>query len=210
MKTKILLLSCFVAIVGLMSCQKDHINDLSPADTAVFITNHDSTVNFSSYSTFSIPDSVAVISNNQLVDREKTAFDAQLIAAIAKNLSAKGFIRVPVQNKPDLGVTVSRIYNNYSKVVNYGDYWGYYDDYWDPWYWGYPGYSYYYPGSFGIYNITEGAIEIDMFDLKNATENNNQLKYVWNGMIRGSSTFNNNMVDSSVAALFRQSPYISK
>jgi hypothetical protein len=210
MKTKIYSFAACLLLLCFMSCQKDHTDDLSLEESAVFITNRDSTVNFSSYTTFSIPDSVAVISNNQLVNRQRTAFDQQLINAVARNLKARGYTQVGVNNDPDLGVTVSRIYNNFNRVVNYGDYWGYYDNYWDPYYWGYPGYSYYYPSFFGVYTITEGAIEIDMFDLKNAEANNKQLKYVWNGMIRGSGTFNNVMVDSSVTALFTQSPYISR
>lgn len=210
MKTKILLPTGLILLLFFSACQKDPIKNLKGDETLVYITNRDSTANFSSYSTFSIADSVAVISNNSFVKRERTDLDAALINAVVSNMQQRGYTLQPVHAGADVGITISRIYNDYSRVINYGDYWGDYGGYWDPYYWGYPGYSYYYPNFYGVYTVTDGAVEVDMFDLKNAQSNNNQLKYLWNGMIRGTGTFSPGMAASSVSALFSQSSYISK
>ncbi len=48
-------------IVAFTSCTKDPINNMSYEDSRVYITQRDTSVNFSSYATFYIADSVAVI-----------------------------------------------------------------------------------------------------------------------------------------------------
>jgi len=108
---------------------------------------------------------------------------------------------------PDLGVNVSRIYNTYNGVMSYPDYWGGYGGYYDPYYWGYPGSSYYFPQRYSIYQITEGAASIDLLDLKTATTTK-QIRGVWNGLIRGSGVFNVNNAPNQAKALFDQSPYL--
>ena len=68
MKYNIKLTSGFLAlaIFGLVSCTKNSaVNNLSNPDTRIYITQRDSTVNFSSYKTFSIDDSVTVVDNGQ-------------------------------------------------------------------------------------------------------------------------------------------------
>lgn len=201
--------ACLFVLVSFTACQKDPVDNLDGDEALVYITNHDPAIDFTGYATFSIADSVAVISNNQFIGRERTALDANLVEAVVSNMEARGYMRTAVNNNPDLGITITRIYNDYAQVVDYGYYWDYYDVYWDPYYWGYPGYSYYYPSFYGVYNITDGAVEIDMFDLKNASANNNQLKYVWNGMIRGSGTFNPGNAQKAAKALFDQSAYLN-
>ncbi len=46
-----------IAGLGLMSCSKDPISDLSNEESLVYITNHDKSANFSQFKTFSIVDS---------------------------------------------------------------------------------------------------------------------------------------------------------
>ena len=55
-------------ILGLAGCQciytgctKQPVDNLSTDESRIYITDHDSTVNFSNYKTYSISDSVAVI-----------------------------------------------------------------------------------------------------------------------------------------------------
>jgi hypothetical protein len=199
-----ILLAAFVT-----GCTKDPVANLNDDESRIFITNRNENADFSSYSTFSIADSVAVIENNQLTAKERTSFDANLINAFVSNLEQRGYTRVDNNAGPDLGITINRIYNDYTGIIDYGSYWDYYGGYWDPYYWGYGGYSYFYPSFYGIYTITSGAIEADMFDLKNAA-NTNQLSYVWNGMIRGEGTFNQNKTQANVKALFDQSPYLKR
>ena len=199
----------YLAVLGffLSSCTKDPLDNLTQEESRIYVTNYDTTVSFNNYKTFRIADSVAIIENNQLQGRERTAQAAQFIDATVNALQQKGYVRVNSGQVADLGVTVSAITNTSTQVVSYRDYGNYYGGYWDPFYWDYPGYSYYVPTYYGIYETGETAITIDMVDLKNATNNNNQLKVIWSGLIRGSGIFSGN-ISNQVNALFNQSSYL--
>jgi hypothetical protein len=188
------------------SCRKDPLKGLSEDESRIYITNYDTAVKFSNYKTFRIADSVAIISNNSAIRKEKTPADSLYIAAVTQALQQRGYIKVNRDQNPDLGVTVSRISNTYTQVVSYVDYDVYYATYWDPFYWGYPGYIYYFPVYYGVYNISETAIAIDIVDLKNGKQNK-QLKDIWSGLIRGSGVGNPATIQNQVMQLFDQSPY---
>jgi len=199
------LLALGVLTLTLSSCYKDPLSDLTEDESRIYITNYDTSVNFSSYRTYSIADSVALISNNNgSVRKTKTSADAAYVAAVDAALQQRGYTKVNHDQQPDLGVTVSRIMSSYTQVVNYTDY-NYYDSYWDPYYWGYPGYDYYFPTYYGVYNVNEEAIAVDIVDLKNV--HNNQLRNVWSGVIRGSGIDNPATIESQVMQLFNQSSY---
>lgn len=195
-------------LFALFSCTKNVENNLDADERPLYITRAESSTSFSAYTTFSLADSVATIRNNQLVDRVRTDYDAAFINAIAAEMEGRGFTRVAHNDSPDLGISISRIYNDFTGIIDYSAYWGGYNDYWDPYYWGYGGYDYYFPQVYGTYTVTEGGVAIDMFDLKNAP-GSNQLRQVWSGLVRGTGTFNIAMVTSHAQALFQQSPYIS-
>ena len=204
-------LICVVSVgfLGLLSCTKNVMNNLDPDEMPLYITKQEPSVDFSNYSTYSLADSVAVIDNDQLVERVRTDYDAAFIDAIAAQMQSRGFTRVSHADTPDLGITISRIYNDYTGIIDYSNYWGYYDGYWGSDYWGYPGYDYYFPPMYGTYTVTDGGVAIDMFDLKNAASNN-QIRQVWSGLVRGTGTFNINIVTMHAQALFDQSPYLEK
>ena len=208
MKPKLLTGLSLVAVL-MIGCRKDPMNNLTPEESRIYITNHDSTANFSSYQTFSIADSVAVIDGNH-VSSQFNETDQAFVAALKNNMQQLGYTLVSKSDHPDLGVTVSRIINTSTGVINYNDYWDYYGNYYDPFYWGYSGYGWGSPGwGFATYQVKEGMLSIDIVDLKNASTNNNQIKVLWNGMIRGSGIFNASTAASQVSALFNQSPYIT-
>lgn len=197
------------SMLVLAGCTKDPLNNMTEEESRIYITNHDSSANFSSYSTFSVADSVAVINNNKLEEKSLTDVDAAFIAAVKAQLTARGYSLVAKDANPDLGININRIYNTYSGIVSYPDYWGGYPGIWDPWYWGYPGYGYYWPGFYGVYTIKEGALSIDALDLKNAGKDN-KIHGLWNGLIRGSGIFRPGNGDSQIKALFDQSPYFKR
>lgn len=197
-----------LALLIMTGCAKEPLDNLSSDEARLYITNHNDSASFSSYNTFRIADSVAVIHNNQLEERARTDYDAQLIEAVAARMQQNGYTRVQAGVTPDIGIIISRVYNDYTGVISYPDYWGGYGGYWDPYYWGYPGYGYYFPGVVGTYTITDGAVSIDMFDIKNAGENN-KLDFLWNGLIRGSGTFSQSNINKNVQALFDQSTYLN-
>jgi len=199
------------AVAGLftlVSCTKDVVDNLEADEKPLYITKTDSSTDFTTYATFSLADSVAVIDNNQLIERVRTDYDAAFINAIAAEMQSRGFARVGHDDNPDLGISVSRIYNDFTGLIDYSAYWGGYSGYWDPYYWGYPGYDYYFPPVYGTYTVTEGGVAVDMFDLKNAA-GSNQLRQVWSGLVRGTGTFSTARASSHAQALFQQSPYLA-
>jgi hypothetical protein len=197
-------------MVLLGSCKKDPLNNLTNDESRIYITNYDTTANFSSYSTFSIADSVAVIQDNQFAGRQRNGFDSLAIDAVTQLMQQRGYQKVGTKDSPQLAIDVSRIYNTSTGVFSYGDYWDYYGGYWDPYYWGYPGYGYYDPFAVGVYSIQSGALEVDLLDLKNAASNGNKLKAIWTGMARGEQVFNTANVSNEVTSLFEQSAYLKK
>ncbi|MGN6604409.1 MAG: DUF4136 domain-containing protein [Ginsengibacter sp.] len=190
------------------SCTKDPVSNLTTEESRIYITDHDSTVNFSNYKTYSISDSIAVIDNGNS-KHESSAVGSAYIAAVIKYMNQSGFTLISKSDHPDLGVDVTHIINTSTGVITYGDYWDNYGGYWDPYYWGYPDYSYYVPYGYSIYQVKEGALSIDILDLKNASENNN-INMIWTGLIRGSGILDAGVADSQVKALFDQSPYLKK
>jgi len=205
MTMKVLMLALGIGSVA--SCTKEPLKNMTAEESRIYITDHDSSVNFSSFKTFSIVDTVSIIEDGQLSGKQLTAWDASILNAVAAEMTARGYIAVDRSQNPDLGVNVSRIYNTYNGVMSYPDYWGGYGGYYDPFYWGYPGSSYYFPERYSIYQITEGAASIDLLDLETASTTK-QIRGVWNGLIRGTGVFDVNNAPSQVKALFDQSPYL--
>ena len=207
---KILILATGLLIVSAIfsSCTKDPVSNLTADESRIYITDHDSSVNFSDYNTYSISDSVAVVDNGNS-KYESNSVDQAYISAVKKYMNNAGFTMVPKSENPDLGVDVTHIINTSTGVISYGDYWNDYGSYYDPYYWGYPDYGYYVPYAYSVYQVKEGALSVDILDLKNASENNN-INVIWTGLIRGSGILNESVADSQVKALFDQSNYLNK
>lgn len=203
----------FFLIAGLLlsvlsGCVKEPLRNLNEEERRIYLTNRDSSVDFGSYTTYSIVDSVSVIDNGRIAGKQTTNWDLAVIDALVEQMNARGFQRVGRSENPDLGINVARIYNTYTGMMTYNDYWGGYGGYYDPYYWGYPGSSYYFPTYYGIYEVTEGAVSIDILDLKN-TNQDNRIEGIWNGLIRGEGTFRTENASSIIASLFAQSPYLT-
>lgn len=197
-----------IFMVFLAGCVKEPLRNLSEEEKRIYLTNKDSSVDFTSYTTFSIVDSVTVIDNGRIAGKQTTGWDLAIIDALIEQMNAKGYQLVDRAEDPDLGINVARIYNTYTGMMTYNDYWGGYGGYYDPYYWGYPGSSYYFPTYYGFYEVTEGAVSIDILDLKN-TSQNNRIEGIWNGLIRGEGTFRTENAPSLISALFQQSPYLT-
>lgn len=190
------------------ACTKEPLKHMTDEESRIYITNHDSTINFRSFATYSIADSVAVITNSRLERKALTDVDSAFINAVKQQMQQLNYQLVPKNQNPDLGINVSRIVNVSTGVFSYVDYSDYYYGYYDPYYWGYPGYGYYFPTFYGTYQVAEGAMSVDMLDLKDASASQ-QIKAIWSGLIRGSGIFNAATAPSQVKALFDQSPYLN-
>lgn len=204
-----LLLYVSALCIFFTNCTKEPLNQLSDAESRIYVTNYDTAVVFSNYKTFRIADSVANVENNRLSSRTSGTGEMQIIDAVSSALTQRGFTAVTSNSGADLGVTVSTITNTSTHLVDYSNYGGFYGGYWDPFLWGYPSYSYNFPSYYGIYQTDETALSIDIIDLKNASQNGNKLNVVWSGLIRGSGIFSSQSINSQIEALFSQSPYLT-
>jgi hypothetical protein len=190
------------AALAWQSCRKEPLNHLSSAETRIYITQYDTTANFTTYKTFSVADSVALLINGHNVGMELGPGETAFIKAVDSAMTAAGYTQVARESSPDLAINLTHISTNYVGVTYFSDY----GDYWDSYYWGY-GYGYYFPGYFSAYSINEDALAIDMFDLKNAGSSK-QLKDVWSALIKGEDIFNTANISAEVDTLFAQSPYL--
>jgi hypothetical protein len=183
------------------SCAPDALQDLTPEDSQVFITNYQKSANFRNYQTFSLADSVYLL-QNQRTGVSTLPLDFRILGRVADNLTKRGYKRILRSEKPDLGVNVIRISETQSGVVaNY-----------NPWnsYWGYGGGGgFYYPPTYSYYESTETYWYIEIVDLKNAVSGQ-QPSIIWNAQIRGSGIFDESTLASVVENVFTQSTYLKK
>jgi hypothetical protein len=199
-------------IMSLGACHKDALKNWTPAESCIYITNHDSTVNFSEFKTFSVADSVGYFQDNQAAGKDLSEFDAAIIAAVKAAMQSRGFQLVNRTDSPDLGVTVSRIYSTQTGIMSYPGYWDSYGGYYDPYYWGYGGYDYYDPTYYGptyytTFQVTQGALSVDMLNLKDAAADNS-IRPVWSGIARGTGVFSTSAAEGEINSFFEQSPYL--
>ncbi|MCE7064424.1 DUF4136 domain-containing protein [Dyadobacter sp. CY326] len=188
--------------LGMMSCSKDPISDLSTEETLVYITNHDKAANYTQYKTFSIVDSVLVVENGQ-AGTALTELDRDVLIRIVSNMEKLGYKYVSPKSKPDVGINASWITNTYLNVVSqplssyYGGYWG-----------GGGGYGYGYPSYYQYYQTSESYWLISMLDFKNPNTVDKTFKVVWDAQIRGAGIGDRQYVDRMVDSIFGQSEYL--
>lgn len=197
-----------VTAVLFSSCRKEPLNDMTAEESRIYVTNYDEQADFTTFKTFSIVDSVAVISNREGSKKELTAYDQQLLAQLKSQMQGRGFTLVDKAAKPDIAMNVSRIDNTSTSIGYNPGYWSGWPGYWDAGYWGYPGWNYWFPSYYSVFRYNEKSVAIDLVDLKNAKEGSNQLTAIWNAMLRGTGVWNSNNLDAMVKALFDQSQYL--
>lgn len=187
-----------IAGLGLMSCSKDPISDLSNEESLVYITNHDKSANFSQFKTFSIVDSVLIVEN----DRTGTSLDdidRAILQRIVTNMQNLGYKYVGPKEKPDVGINVTWITNTYLNVVSqyYGGYWG-------------GGYGYGYPNYYNYYETSESSWLISMLDFKNpqTTPTGKTFNVIWDAQIRGAAIGDQNLIEKMADSIFGQSGYL--
>lgn len=194
-------------LVLLYGCRKTP--DFDQLSYEFFVsTNLDKTADFGSYKTFYISDTIAYISDKINSDSLLVGVEAeQLTGAVKDNMAAHGYTLVDRDDRPDLGLTLTAV-KNLNVVVSA------YPGWWDWWYggcyWYYWCYGYYYPWT-TVYTYTTGTVILNMYDLKNADENQ-QLKGIWNtvglGALGTGTTANIQKGVDAINQGFLQSPYL--
>lgn len=132
MKSKYVMWTMILALGSVFTgCTKDPVANLSPEESRIYITDHDSTANFAAYKTYSISDSVTVI-NDGRASKEITATDQAFINAVKQEMQGRGYALVAKSVSPDLGINVSRVYNTSTGIISYNNYFDAYGGYYDP------------------------------------------------------------------------------
>jgi hypothetical protein len=194
MKTKLTLMLFASVALFLASCTKyPPTSDRLLEDLAI-LTQYDTKADFNSYKTYSLSTPVIQIKDDGNVPLTGPTAEASL-AQIDKNMQARGFVKVAASASPDLGIQVT-YYENTTVYAYYYDWWGYY-----------PYYPYYYPVYYTSY--TAGMANIELMDLKNATDDN-RAAVRWNAFIRGlyTDTHSTSDVTASIDQAFIQTPQL--
>ena len=202
MKTKPVLAILLAGLFIVAACSKYPPSSQRLLEDLVIYTKYDTNVNFKSFTTFAIVDSIAYIAPK---DSSKVR-DANAIAVlnqISLNMTNRGYQLVTKDQNPDLGINVVAVKNVNTQIYYPGWYWGY-PGYYPPYYWGGGGYYYpYYPPYITTYST--GTLMIDMVDRKNI-QPGDTLYIRWNAYIRSLLTGDHTMdqLKQSIDQAFKQ------
>ncbi|MFD2201339.1 DUF4136 domain-containing protein [Shivajiella indica] len=188
----------------------DEIGDLD-----VVYTNHNSSFNFGSGTTYAIPTNVIIVTADPITPgvRPPTLdfiVADQILAAIRNNMNARGFTQVNIQANPDFIILPSATEEGREIIYNYGSQF---------WTWWYPefgaGLIFQYPNfdPQAIQGVDTGSLLLQFIDNRNRTPNT-PVSVHWisvvNLALSGSQTDNSNRATRGVNQSFIQSPYIQK
>jgi predicted small lipoprotein YifL len=176
------------------------------SDSDLIATNFDSGYNFSSDSTYAMPDEVAHIvdenGNDPDIDR---AYDQNILDAIEENMTARGYTRVEDPFDADL-IIKPAVWSATSTgvIYDYGFYWGGYY----PWV-GVP----FYPWGGYVYSYTYGTLLFDIIDVAGIVPEDEFIPIVWSGVLNGALSDNNvdtrERIENGISQCFEQSPYLT-
>lgn len=177
-------------------------------DDDIVLTRFDSKATFGSYATFSIRPEVPLADGSESPRLVDEAAATTLVEAVARNLTARGYVRVEPTVAADLGVEISITTEVNTQRTCYS--YGYYRGYGSP-YWGYSGYSYYAPYGCTTTAWTSGTVVIDLLDLR-AAGTSSQINAIWLGAVYRvlATTAPENLprAEAGIDQAFRQSPYL--
>lgn len=203
-----------ISLSVLTACEKDP--DLSQLSSDFVVsTAFDTNANFSTFSTYYIPDSILIIDRNDEPEYWTANNAGNVTQAIVDQLNNAGYSRVTNKADADLGLQTSLVLNTHF-FVNYFDtpywWWGF-PGYWSPGYWGFWG-SWRYPYR-TTFSFSVGSLLVEMANLKEArAANDDTLSVVWTsymtGIMSNSDNINTQRASRAVTQAFEQSPYIGK
>lgn len=191
-------------------------------DMDVVLTIHDKAVDFSSFSTFAMPDSVVHVAgddDSNTIDLPRD-YDEMILDLVAENMAEAGYLREmdPENNGADLILLVGAV------GVERTSYWYGGGCYWTCWGWypgwGYPGYPGYgpgwgwgYPPYIGSTKFDQGAIILTLVDPNGDTTGANKVPVIWgasgSGVLSGEGSAGPR-ITNAINQMFSQSPYLSR
>jgi len=216
-QAKLIIALMAFSLAGLLSgCYPDKVDFVDEYDLAG--TMYDEKVDFSSFTTFHVIDTVMHVTgddeDDSNLDREH---DEEILELIRQNMRDKGYTEMTSPdslNRPDLELLVNAMTSDYYSYYSYWySYWGYYGG-WGWWYpgGGYPGYPWY-PGGGYYYSYSTGTLAIEMLDTKaEVGEEDDRPGVVWLGLVDGllTSSSSATRLEKQINQVFTQSPYLQK
>lgn len=134
-------------------------------------TEFDNTINFSSFSTYTLPiDTIGLIANSTSDTLIVSEYSKKVTAEIQLNMDSRGYTYVPANQNPDIGINAFIVSDfNIYQTVRYPSYYGgYYSPY----------YGYYYP-VVNTYASSSAILIIQLVDFSQVTAQG-QFKVIWN------------------------------
>lgn len=196
-----------------VGCHKEPSPQDSDNEYLVY-TSPSKDVNFASFQTFDLADSLLVIGQSDKPQYSQSNNALALIQAVRVNMEKLGYIYTPDNPDADLGIQMTYLVKTERYVQYYNDpyWWLDYPGYWPSGYWGnWTGFYYPYPVS---YTYTTNALLIDMVDLTGEQKEGTPLEVVWTSYIGGpagsSIKADVERMKISVDQAFVQSPYLTR
>lgn len=192
-----------------VSCSKYPGMDQENSTQLVSFSYYDSDVDYTTYKTFYIADSMGVISSEQKASKVKNARSETIRNQVIESLQLSGYTQVGQETEADLSLSLLEVeQTNYTISADI-----YYPYYWDIYnFWGY---GYYYPPYFpqyyvsSIYSTQTFSIQMgDRKTLKTGENGKQSMSVVWVGIIKGLSgqSRTNEEIQSAIRECFSQTP----
>jgi len=206
------------ALLLFSSCYPGEVTSISEID--IVVTTHDDTVNFQSFTTYALADSVVHIDfeDNMADDLLDRSNDALILARVRAGIEAMGYVEVANPTiQPDVVLLVGAIAAENTAYFSYG-WWPYYG--WYPgwggccygpgWGWGYPS------GGVGSVSYNVGTLVVTMLDPDRPSDPTGEVDLapvLWlaamNGILSGSSISLANRITGLIDQAYAQSPYLN-
>ncbi|WP_224488971.1 DUF4136 domain-containing protein [Robertkochia flava] len=214
MKRKMNFIVLVLLCLGIISCQRDDVTYVDELD--VVYTNYSEQIEFSGLQTYSIPDKVIEIKDEDFDEPGQDpefiddVYASVILGKIRENMDAYGWTETSKDNNPDVVVLVSVMTT--TNLFYYYD-WGYWN------WWGYPGYGpgwgWWYPGYYPplISGYRSGSVLIQM-TYPDGIGANETIPVIWtaviNGLLEGSTNSINTRLQNTIDQSFIQSSYLRK
>lgn len=198
MKQKIMALALITSLVLFTGCYPDGAEYVDELD--VVYTVYDKEYDFQNANTYSLPDKIVILGDEDNVEFIADIYATPILARIDSNLQALGWTKVDNDSNPDVQVLPA---SWTTTTISYwgGGYWCY----WDPYYCG-GGWYYPYPV---VSSYTTGTLVMNMVE-KEATGTDGVKRVAWFGAINGllQDTYNPQRINDAIDQSFKQSPYL--
>jgi len=208
---KLLLMPLSLMII-LGGCYPYPSEEIYLTDLDIVVTQYKEEVDFSKFTTYILVDSVVILGDDGEVGSDDpfytNGYDQLILDEIRTQLDNYGYVSEDDPRRADVGVVASAL-----RVLNEGVILS------PGWWYGYPGYGYWYGGWYGggypgygyggwygtYYSYEKGSIVIDMVDMEAEADS----ALIWTGFLNGLTSDNNSLTEEritkSIESAFLQS-----